>query len=92
MGWYLVHWIGLVHYRNQWKALVTVVMTLKNSGTILDGCRTGGLSNSAQLRRVNVHHILQHVLANSITVSPYVGYLSFTSISTFHSIFALIWF
>jgi hypothetical protein len=51
-----IDWIGLAEDRDKWKAFVNVVMNLwdtYNAGKCSSGCTTGGLSSSAQLRRVS---------------------------------------
>jgi hypothetical protein len=50
-----VDWIGQVHDRNRWSALVNVVMNLrdpKNAGKLSSGLTTGDLWSSAQSHRV----------------------------------------
>jgi hypothetical protein len=50
-----MNWIGLVQDNSKWRALMNVVMNLQvpyNAGNFLSGCKTGGLSSSAQLHRV----------------------------------------
>jgi hypothetical protein len=51
-----VDWIGLAQGRNRWRALVNSVLNLRvpqNTGKLLSGLTTGGLSSSAQLHRVS---------------------------------------
>jgi hypothetical protein len=55
VGWGDVDWIGLAQDMNRWRALVNLVLNLRvseNAGKFLSGYTTGGLSSSAQLRRV----------------------------------------
>jgi hypothetical protein len=56
MGWADVDWIGLAHDKGKRRALVNWVLKLRvpqNSGKLSSGLTTGGLSSSAQLRRVS---------------------------------------
>jgi hypothetical protein len=51
-----VDWIGVVQYRDRWRALVNVVMNIcvpYNAGKLSSGFTTGGLSSSARLDRVS---------------------------------------
>jgi hypothetical protein len=51
MGWERIDWIGLTQDRNKWRALLNAVM---NARRFYSGCKTGGLSGSAQLRGVSL--------------------------------------
>jgi hypothetical protein len=56
VGWGDVDWIGLVHDRDKWRALVNAVTNLrvpKNSGKVSSGFVTSGLLSSGQFHRVN---------------------------------------
>jgi hypothetical protein len=51
-----VDWIGLAQERNTWRALVTLVLSLRvswNAGKLSSVLTCSGLSNSAQLHRVS---------------------------------------
>jgi hypothetical protein len=51
-----VEWIGLAQNRDQWRVLLNAVMNLRviqYAGKFLSGCKTAGLSGSAQLHRVS---------------------------------------
>jgi hypothetical protein len=53
IGWGGVDWISLAQDREQWRDLVKAVMNLRvpqTAGKFLSGCKTGGLSSSAQNR------------------------------------------
>jgi hypothetical protein len=50
-----VDWISLVQDRNRWRAVVNSVMNLRvlqNAEKLSSDCTTGGLSSSAQLRKL----------------------------------------
>jgi hypothetical protein len=52
IGWDGGDWIDLAQDRDQWRALVRVVMNLqvpKNVGKLLSGCTIGSFSRRAQL-------------------------------------------
>jgi hypothetical protein len=53
IGWDGMDWIDLAQDRDQWRALVTPVLTLRGPDTalkFLSGCTIGGFSTRAQLR------------------------------------------
>jgi hypothetical protein len=43
-------WIDVAQDRDQWRALVNMVISSINAGKFLNGCATGGFSRRAQLR------------------------------------------
>jgi hypothetical protein len=52
IGWDGIDWIDLAQDRDQWRALVNMVMNLrvpKNTGKFLSSCTIGGFSRRAQL-------------------------------------------
>jgi hypothetical protein len=52
IGWGSTDWIDLAQVRDQWRALVKMVMHLrvpKNAGKFLSSCTIGGFSRRAQL-------------------------------------------
>jgi hypothetical protein len=56
IGWGGMDWIDLGQDREQWRALVNMVMNLRdlqNVGKFLSGCAIGGFSRRAQLHRVS---------------------------------------
>jgi hypothetical protein len=56
IGWGGMDWIDLTPDRNQWRALVNMVMNLlvpQNVEKFLSGCTTGGFSRRARLHGVN---------------------------------------
>jgi hypothetical protein len=56
IGWGGMDWIDLAQDRDQWTALVNVVMNLwvpENVGKFLSSCGTGGFSRRAQLHGVS---------------------------------------
>jgi hypothetical protein len=55
MGWYSIDWIDLAQIRDQWRALVNMVMNLgvPENGKFLSGCATGGFSRRSQLHGVS---------------------------------------
>jgi hypothetical protein len=65
LRWGGVDWIGLAQDMNKWRALVNAVMNLqvrRNARKLLSGCITGGLSSSAQLRRVSWYLFLLNLI------------------------------
>jgi hypothetical protein len=56
VGWADVDWIGLVHGRDRWRALVNSVLNLRvpyNAAKLSSGYIIGGLSSSSQFHRVS---------------------------------------
>jgi hypothetical protein len=56
VGWGDEDWIGLAQDKNRWIVLVNSVSNLRvpyNAGKLSTGQTAGGLSSSAQLRRVS---------------------------------------
>jgi hypothetical protein len=54
-GWGGMNWINVIQDRDQWRALVNIVMNLwvaQNSGKFLSSCITGDLSRSTQIHIV----------------------------------------
>jgi hypothetical protein len=54
IGWGGIDWIGLAQDKDKWRALVVVMnfWVPQNAWKLLSSYKTGGLSSSAQLRRV----------------------------------------
>jgi hypothetical protein len=55
-GWCGMDWTDLAQYRDQWRALVNMVMNFwlpQYVGKFLSSCTTGGFSRRAQLHGVN---------------------------------------
>jgi hypothetical protein len=53
IGWDGMDWIGLAQDRDQWMALVNMVMNLRvpqNAGKFLSSCTNGSFSRRAQIR------------------------------------------
>jgi hypothetical protein len=51
IGWDGMDWIDLTQVRNQWRALVNMVMSLRvpqNAGKFLSGCTIGSFSGRTQ--------------------------------------------
>jgi hypothetical protein len=66
VGWGDVDWIGLAQDRNRWRPLVNLVLNLRvplNAEKLSSGLTSSGLSNSAQLHRVN-YRVLHPVARN----------------------------
>jgi hypothetical protein len=56
LQWACMDWIDVAQDRDQWKALVNMVMNLVgsiNAGNFLSSCTTGGFLRRAQLREVS---------------------------------------
>jgi hypothetical protein len=56
IGWCGMDWIDLAQDREQWRALVNMVMNLQvpyNVGKFLSSCATGGFSGRAQLHGIS---------------------------------------
>jgi hypothetical protein len=52
IGWDGIDWIDLAQNRDQWRAIVNAVITLRgpeNAGKFLSGCIIGSFSRTAQL-------------------------------------------
>jgi hypothetical protein len=52
IGWDGMDWIDLAEDRDQWRALMKMVMNLRvplNAGNFLSGCTVGSFSRRAQL-------------------------------------------
>jgi hypothetical protein len=59
LAWGSMDWIHMTQYREQWKALVNMVMKLRvprNAGNFLSSCKTYGI-----LKRVHIHAVSQFV-------------------------------
>jgi hypothetical protein len=55
--WSAMEWIDLAEDRDQWRALVNMVMNLLvpyNFGNFLSSCTTGSFSRRAELREVSM--------------------------------------
>jgi hypothetical protein len=62
VGWGDVDWIDLAQDRDRWRALVNAVMNLRfplNAVKLQSSFTTGGLSSSAQLRRIRVSFLVK---------------------------------
>jgi hypothetical protein len=56
IGWGDMDWIDVAQDRDEWSALVNMVMNLRvpqNAGKFLNSCTIGGFSTRAQLRGVS---------------------------------------
>jgi hypothetical protein len=56
VGWSDVDWIGVARNKNRWRAVVNLVLNLRdpsNAGKLSSGLTSSGLSSSAQLHGVS---------------------------------------
>jgi hypothetical protein len=67
IGWGGMDWIDLAQDRDQWRALVNMIMNLPvacNVGQFMSSCTTGGFSRKAQLHGVSYNKNYRFVPAS----------------------------